>query len=545
MQKVRDKKESFMKGVLILMISQVIIKLLGLVYKLYLTNREGFGDAGNAIYSGGYQIYALLLTISSIGVPNAISKLVSEKLAIGDERGAYRIFKISFVIFAIIGLICSSFMFFGAKFIANEMIEIPEAELTIVALAPAIFFVAIISVIRGYFNGRERVSVTAKSQTMEQIFKTILTVVLVEIVAAISSTNTTMMAAGANLATTASIIISFIYLYVLYKKQKKEINQRIIKTEKKENIHILTMIKRILIVAVPITISAVILNLTKNIDTLTVVKCLKTFLTEEEAKIQYGILSGKVDTLTMLPLSFNVAFTTALVPVISSALAQNDVRTAQEKINFSILITILLGLPCTIGLCVFAEPIILLLFPNAPEGALLLQITAITVFFTVVNQTINGALQGLGRVWVPAIAGIIGLAAKLILNLILVPNPKYGAAGAAWATVVNSVISCLIVYVVLIKSIKLSISMKKFLMKPIIATLIMAICLIASYNLLNVIIGGRLAIIIALCFAVLIYALSIVVLKIFTEEEICMLPAGDKIYKILAMLGIYRKKDIH
>lgn len=544
MQKVKDKKESFMKGVLILMLSQVIIKLLGLVYKLYLTNREGFGDAGNAIYSGGYQIYALLLTISSIGVPNAISKLVSEKLAIGDERGAYKIFKISFAIFAIIGFICSSFMFLGANYIANQMLEIPEAELTIVALSPAIFFVAIISVIRGYFNGRERVSVTAKSQTMEQIFKTVLTVVFVEIVAAISTTNTTIMAAGANLATTVSIIISFIYLYVLYKQQSKEINRKIRTNVRNEDTSVLTIIKRILVVAVPITISAVILNLTKNIDSLTVVKGLKTFLTAEEAKIQYGILSGKVDTLTMLPLSFNVAFTTALVPVVSSALAQNDVRTAKEKINFSILITILLGLPCTIGLCVFAEPIILLLFPNAPEGALLLQITAITVFFTVVNQTINGALQGLGRVWIPAIAGLMGLAAKLILNLILVPNPKYGAAGAAFATVVNSIISCLIVYVILMKSINLKISMKKFLVKPIIATLMMAVCLLASYNLLNVIIGGRLAIILALCFAVAIYALSIIVLKVFSKEEICMLPVGDKMCKILEKLGIYGKSNV-
>ena len=102
-EKINNKQESFMKGVLILMISQIFIKLLGLVYKLYLTNKEGFGDVGNAIYSSGYQIYALLLTISSVGVPNAISKLVSEKLAVGDERSAYRIFKIAFLIFAIIG----------------------------------------------------------------------------------------------------------------------------------------------------------------------------------------------------------------------------------------------------------------------------------------------------------------------------------------------------------------------------------------------------------------------------------------------------------
>ena len=96
----RGHKESFMQGVLALMFSQVLIKLLGLVYKLYLTNKEGFGDAGNAIYSSGFQIYALLLTLSSIGVPNAISKLVSEKESVGDHKGAHRIFKIAFVLFA-------------------------------------------------------------------------------------------------------------------------------------------------------------------------------------------------------------------------------------------------------------------------------------------------------------------------------------------------------------------------------------------------------------------------------------------------------------
>lgn len=541
MQKVKDKKESFMKGVLILMISQVFIKLLGLVYKLYLTNREGFGDAGNAIYSSGYQIYALLLTISSIGVPNAISKLVSEKLAVGDERGAYRIFKIAFITFAIIGFVCSATMFFGANYIANTMLDIPEAELTIVALAPAIFFVAIISVIRGYFNGRQRISATAKSQTMEQIFKTVLTIIIVEIVAIVSSTNTTIMAAGANLATTVSTIVSFVYLYALYKFQKKEIKEKIRQSPKTESLKISTIIKRILIVSVPITISAVMSTLAKNIDSMTVVRSLKNFLSAEEAKLQYGILSGKVDTLTMLPLSFNVAFATALVPAVSAALAQNDIKTAKDKITFSMLITILIGLPCTIGLCIFAEPIILLLFPNATAGTLLLQITAFTVFFTVINQTINGALQGMGKVWIPAIAGAIGLVAKLILNLILVPNPKYGAAGAAFATVVNCIVSCAIVFVVLIKTMKLKMSLFKYLVKPIIATLMMAVCLMASYNILNIAIGGKIAILLALCVAVVIYALSILILKILSKEDICMLPAGEKIYSILERLGIYGK----
>ena len=113
------KKESFMQGVMTLMISQVLIKLLGLIYTLYLTNREGFGDKGNAIYASGYQIYALLLTISSIGVPNAISKIISEKIAVGDHKGANRVFKVAFVTFALVGLAGTLALFFGANIIAN------------------------------------------------------------------------------------------------------------------------------------------------------------------------------------------------------------------------------------------------------------------------------------------------------------------------------------------------------------------------------------------------------------------------------------------
>ena len=179
------KKESFMQGVLALMISQVLIKFLGFAYKWYLTNKDGFGDEGNAIYSAGFQIYALLLSISSIGVPNAVSKLVAERLSLGDTKGAHRIFKIAFATFGVIGLAGTLLLLCGAGTFAN-MMGIPEAEMTLVALSPSIFFVSIMSVIRGFFNGRSKIKVTANSQTLEQVFKTVLTIIVVEIVAVLS-----------------------------------------------------------------------------------------------------------------------------------------------------------------------------------------------------------------------------------------------------------------------------------------------------------------------------------------------------------------------
>lgn len=537
------KKESFMQAVLALMVSQVLIKILGLVYKIYLTNKPGFGDAGNAICNSGYQIYALLLTISSIGVPNAISKLVSERTALGDNRGAHRIFKIAFATFAFIGLCGTMLLFFGAGYIANVWIQIPEAELTLVALSPSIFFVSISSVIRGYFNGKSNMKATANSQTLEQLFKTTLTILLVAVIAVFSNSNTVVMAAAANLATTFSTFLSFAYLYLFYKSRRTELDADVSGNKysiKHESVR--TIVKRILSVSIPISLSSMMSAINKNIDSFTVVRSLKTFMSEAESKIQYGILSGKVDTLTSLPLSFNIAFATALVPALSAARAKGDKETAQKRVSFSLLITMLIGLPCTIGMFVFAAPILNLLFPNANEGELILQISTLTIIFTVLAQTVNGALQGIGKVMVPAIAFGIGVAVKCVLNIILVPIPWIGACGAAIGSVVCHIIHFSIGFTVLRKNIKLKLGLGKFIIKPIFASTMMIICSYASYLLLQDFVAERLATAISLCIAVIIYVLALIVLKIFSKEDIYMLPYGEKIFNVLCKLGLYSEK---
>lgn len=541
-EKKKYKKESFMQGVFAMMFSQVLIKLLGLVYKMYLTNREGFGDEGNAIYSAGFYIYSLLLTLSSVGVPNAISKLVSERIALGDNKGANRIFKIAFFTFGLLGFIGTMILFFGAHYISNVILKIPESEMTLVALSPSIFFVSLICVIRGYFNGNGTLKVTANSQTLEQVFKTVFTIILVEAVVIATGMNTTIMAAGANLATTVATIGSFIYLFFFYKNHRTlNVNAPNVITKKES---IFKVIKKILYVSMPISLSAILSSINKNIDSTTVVRGLSTFMEESQAKIQYGILSGKVDTLTSLPLSFNIAFATALVPAISYARAKKDMSTANKRVAFSILVTILIGLPCTAGMIVFAEQILQLLFPAQSSGALLLQISSIAIIFTVLAQTINGALQGLGKVMVPAIAFSVGVVVKLILNLVLIPNPAIGINGAAIGTIACNVIACIIGFTVLKKNMDIKFKFSKYILKPIFATIIMAICSYAIYLGINSIIPGKIATIIAIGSAVIIYAVALIALKVFTKEEIFMIPYGQKIYKILEKLGIYKAEKI-
>lgn len=534
------KKESFMQGVFAMMFSQVLIKLLGLVYKMYLTNREGFGDEGNAIYSSGFYIYSLLLTLSSVGVPNAISKLVSERIAVGDNKGANRIFKVSFMVFGFLGFLGTMILFLGAHYISSVILKIPEAEMTLVALSPSIFFVALICVIRGYFNGNGTLKVTANSQTLEQIFKTVFTIILVELVVIITGVNTKIMAAGANLATTVATIGSFAYLFFFYKNNRTlNINASNVITKKES---ILSIVKKILYVSVPISLSAILSAINKNIDSTTVVRGLSSFMSEAQAKIQYGILSGKVDTLTSLPLSFNIAFATALVPAISYARAKKDMSTANKRVSFSILVTILIGLPCTAGMFVFSEQILKLLFPAQSAGTLLLQISSIAIIFTVLAQTINGALQGLGKVMVPAFAFGVGVIVKLISNIVLIPIPSIGVNGAAIGTILCNLIACAIGFSVLKKNMDIKFTFSKYVIKPILATIIMSVCSYAIYLVIKGIIFGKIATIIAIGSAVIIYILAIVALKVFTKEEILMIPYGQKIYKLLEKFGIYTKE---
>lgn len=545
MRKQREKKqqvkESFMQGVFAMMFSQVLIKLIGLIYKLYLTNREGFGDEGNAIYSSGFYIYSLLLTLSSVGIPNAISKLVSERIAVGDNKGANRIFKIAFATFGLLGFIGTCILFFGAHYISNFIIQIPEAELTLVALSPSIFFVSLICVIRGYFNGNGTLKVTANSQTLEQIFKVVFTLLLVELVAIVMGLNTRVMAAGANLATTVATIGSFIYLFVFYKNNRTlNVNVTGVITKKES---IVKVVKNILQVSIPISLSAILSSISKNIDSTTVVRGLKTFMDEGAAKIQYGILSGKVDTLTSLPLSFNIAFATALVPALSYARAKKDMATANKRVSFSILVTILIGLPCTAGMFLFAEPILKLLFPAQSAGAFLLQISSLAIIFTVLAQTINGALQGIGKVMIPATAFTVGVIVKFIINITLIPIPQIGVNGAAIGTIACNVIACFIGFMVLKKNMDIKFKFSKYIIKPIIATFIMSVCSYAVYIVLLKMISLRIAAVIAMGSAVAIYAIAIINLKIFTKEEIFMIPYGQKIYKTLVKLGVYKKEQ--
>ena len=556
------------------MFAQIFIKLLGFLYRHVLIIIPEFGDEGSGLYGIGFNIYMLLLTVATVGIPGAIAKLVSNRVAKGEIKEAKHIFKIALILFTLIGLAGTIIMLISAKSMAS-LAGNESATGVLIALAPSVVFVAIAAVIRGYFNGMYNMKPASFNQALEQIFKAGLTILFVyaihyifhnqaEIAAQFGITEsniTAIMAVWANMATTISTAIGLLYLFVYFRIHRKDIDtvNKEIAEDNSEIKSLKSTVKMILALSVPMSLASIVSAINRNIDSFTVNNILQDVLPiinpaiagskeliVSEATRLYGILAGKVDMLIGLPLSINIAFATALVPAITEAISKKDEKLASRRISYSLKLSILIALPCSIGLMCLAGPILELLFQGqiatSPEAPLLLQISSLTILFTVVNQTINASLQGIGKLYVPALALLCGVAVKLVLNLVLIRIPEINVYGAAISSICCHLIATIIVFCVLRKNIKLEFRLKDLIIKPVIATALMAIFAMASFYLMELALGrsSRIMTIVSLIVAVIVYLLSVIKLNILSKEDYNLLPGGEKIYKILSKIKLVK-----
>lgn len=571
----KAKKQSFMINVSIILLAQIAVKILGMVYRMVITNIGGFGDQGNGYYSSGFQVYTLLLAISSVGIPNAISKMTAERNALGDYKGAHKIFKSALALFTIVGLIGTFLLFFGADFIAQTIIGLPKTKYVLMALSPSILFVCVSSVIRGYFTGMDNMQATSNSQVLEQVFKCVLTILIVYCMAKITifpddpDSNAAALAAGANFATSLATVLSCLYLFVFYKKRKKAIWKKVrgttVPTIQKP---LGAMFKSILMISIPISLGAIISAINRIVDTATISRGIQTAFSamipaygntaaiinptinqlEEEAVRLAGVLS-KSDTLINLPIAMNIAFATVLVPSISGALAIGDKKEASEKVTYSLLISILLILPCAVGYIALAQPIYQILYPNAQLGYDLLQISAVALIFIALNQTISGSLQGIGKIYAPATGLLIGCIVKFILNVILIRQPQINIYGAPISSIVCQVISFSYGFTVLSKQLSLKLTLGKYVLKPLLAAGIMGGVAFGVYKaailgvgalISSAFISNLIATLLAILIAAVVYFILVAYFRILSAHEIEMLPMGRKLLAVLKKTGLYK-----
>ena len=544
----KEKSTSFMKNVAMLMFAQILIKVLGFVYRLVIINVDGFGDIGNGYYDTGYTVYSLLLTLSSVGIPTVIAKLVSERTAKGDYKGAHRIFTTALKVFTAIGAFFSLVLFFGSGIIAKKVLNVPDVKYVLMVLAPAIMFVASSAVIRGYFAGLGSMKATSISQTLEQFFNCVLTITFVY---ALVGKDPAIMAAGGNVSTTLSIIISFMYLFIFYKRRKKGIMEECKnQTVEQENKTASKLIKTIFAISIPMTIGSLVAVVNNMIDTVTISNCIQTAFSgileggkealEAKAMELSGLLS-KVVTIIHLPLAITGAFCTALVPAISSAISVKDYTTINKRLTFSFFASILIIMPCTAGLIALAKPILQLIYPSASNGSTILILSTLTMIFVSINYVIQGGLYGFGKTHIPAIALAVGAVVKLIMNIVLISNPNINIIGAVISSIVCQVIVFAICMYYLNKEIKLDLKLKNHLLKPTIASLIMGIIVYFSYKLIAIYIGNSISCISSIIIGIVAYLIAVLLMRILTKEDIYMIPFGTKIYKILLKLKIYKE----
>lgn len=524
------KKQTFIKGVMVIMIAQILVKFFGFIYRVILTNIDGFNDVGNSYYGSGYQIYIFILAIATMGIPNTISKLVSEKRAIGDIRGAHRIFKTSLFVFTFIGFIFGLLLFLSSEYISLNILSNPGVKYTLMVLSPAIIFVSIASVFRGYFVGMQNMIAHSMAQILEQITNSILSIVFVFM---LINKKPEIMAAGSTAATAVATFIALIYLVIYYNKNKKDILKEVNESEKFQIDRRKEVIKKIISYLIPISFGSIVVALAGVIDLVTVMKGLEKFgYTAIQANAKFGIILGKVDILTSIPLALNVAFATSLIPVVSAAIIKNDKKEAVEKINYSMKMSSIIAFPAAVGLIVLARPIISMLFPNALEGAYLLRIGAIVVIFSVIAQTSYGALHGLGKLYIPGLALLIGAVTKYIINIMFIP--KYGEIIVPISTIIYQFLACIIALFILYKTLKTKIQVKNTFLKPIISTVFMAFAIILTYKSgLYITKSNTLSTLISILAGMLVYISVLTAFKTMTIEEVQTLPYGNQICKAL------------
>lgn len=520
------KKQSFMKGVLVIMFAQVVIKLLGFVYRVILTNIEGFQDAGNSYYGSGYKVYTFILAIATTGIPNTISKLVSEKIAIGDRRGAHKIFKTSLKVFGFVGLFFALVLFLGSNFIADSILANPGVRGTIATLAPAVFFVAIAAVFRGYFVGMQNMSAHSTAQIIEQIINSILSVLFVFM---LLGNSPEIMAMGSTAATAVSTLVALIYLATYYNKNKKDIWTDIKRSKIFPKERTKLIIRNIIKYVIPLSFASIVVALAGMVDLVTVVEGLQKFgYTLAEANEKFGIILGKVDILVSIPHAFNVALVIPLIPAITLHIARKEKHQAIRKINNCMKISTIIAFPCAAGLTILAQPIFNSIFPNASTGAILLQIEVWAVVFSLLAQTAYGSLHGIGKMYVPGITVLIAAIIKYLLNILLIP--KYGEVIVPITTIIYHVVACVISMTVLYKSIKTMPDFKNIIFKPIIATLFMSIIVILSQKILVYInVGTTLNMLISIIVGMTTYAIVLISTRCLTKDEISEVPYGNKI----------------
>ena len=438
------KGEKFLKGTFILTIAGFVVKVIGSLNWIFVSRI--LGGEGIGLYQMAFPIYFFAMTVSQAGVPVAISIITAERVALKDIYGAKRVFRISMALMLFTGIFFSLLTYFAAEWLIDwHFIRDSRAYMSVVALAPTVFFVTFLASSRGYLQGWQRMTPTAVSQIVEQIFRVITMVLLADL---LLPWGLDYAAAGASLGALAGAVTGLIVLVYYHWKLDRDIEAEYgvaLKpapgTERESTRQI---IRRIFMLSLPVSAASIMLPVVSNLDLMIVPQRLEVAgYSVNEATELFGYLTGMAVPLVNLATILTASLAMSIVPAISEARALQDTSRIFSQTAAAVRISNFVCFPAFVVVFVLATPISSLIY-NAPGAGPAVMISAFSIILLGLHQVSTGVLQGLGHTTIPMVNMVLAAIAKVILNWVLTAQPSLGIMGAAWATAADMGVAAII-----------------------------------------------------------------------------------------------------
>lgn len=548
----KKRKNNFIIQGGILAIASLLSRIIGLLYRIPLTNI--IGDEGNGIYASAYNVYNIILLLSSYSLPLAVSKLVSVRMGKKEYKNAQRIYHGALMFAIAVGFLAALIAFFGAGYLTDNLLKSPMSMLSLQILAPAVFLVAVMGVMRGYFQGVGSTVPTAVSQILEQIFNAVISIVAAyflfehgEKVAALlrqPSYAAAYGAAGGTLGTSAGALIGLLFLIfvmqvykpILRRQSRRDRNRR---TESWSSVY-----SALFLTIVPVLLSTTIYNISSIVDqgVFNHIMAFQGYTTKAYNSL-YGIYSMKYKVLSNVPIALASAMAASSVPSVSAAFAAGNKPLVRSKIYSAIRVTMVISIPCAVGMGILASPILtMLLHDSTPLAANLLRIGSISIVFYALSTLTNGVLQGINRMRAPVIHAAIALVLHVAVFIILILGFQLNIYAMVYADVFFAVIMCLLNNFSIRKHIGYRQEYVKTFLIPLIGAVAMGIVVWGSYTGIHKLSGSNtIATLVSITLGILVYFVVFLLLKGMDREELEAMPLGRTLARIAVKLHLIRQ----
>lgn len=530
---------TFFKGAVILAVSNILIKVIGAVFKIPLTRIVG--DYAMGLYNTAYTYYTILLTIATAGLPIAISKMISESRALENYSRAKRIFKMAVLTCACLGafgtlvmLLSPGILKGAAPSVYALLFNNPDTIPSFWTLAPAVLFISVTAAFRGYFQGHGDMLPTALSQLTEALCRLFVGLALAWGFIKIGLEQK-FIAAGAIFGITVGTLLAGLLLFAIYLHRKKKAEKSDLPcTDSKKSIF-----KSLMSIAIPVTIGALVINLTNFIDTIMIPSRLASLGVYSQTRVTelFGIYSSYAVSMFNLVPNVLISINASITPVVAAAFARHDTEELHKTLTSALRLVIIISAPAAVGISVLSNPILSFLFgagESADIAANVLSILSIGSLFLCISSLISTVLQSLGKANIPVYNMLIGAGVKLLANFVLIAIPGIELRGAAIGTVLCYAIISILNLIYLAKFIGFKPNIGTYL-RPIIATLVMGVVAFFVNLAVCKLLGTLLALILSIGVGAASYAVVLLVIGGITREDALLLPKGEKIANLLRL----------